>query len=281
MVSSTSMNAIPSPPPPPPVSRPGTRAVRPASSPALTRSSCWTWPWVNDRRNVPSVKGARTPANNRPIPPWRSRSRSSMLSAPASIPAVLAPRFGEGTDSPPSRSSKAADSANRSMGTSPAADTRFGSSKTGRIVRDDFTYEVPLVNRWVSTSQSTSSLLTEAPRTTPRPSHPTRRWIRVQRQALLSRPEPPVSRRSLESAPPQWGQVGLTHSPVAPPTSQRIRSTAGRTTGCMEHGKEREDRCHRERGDDAAHGKRGAGSADTGEGCEEAAEQELAAPEDR
>ena len=50
----------------------------PASSPPPTLSSCWTWPWVNERRNVPSVEGARTPANNRPIPPWRSRSRSSM-----------------------------------------------------------------------------------------------------------------------------------------------------------------------------------------------------------
>ena len=53
---------------------------------APTASSCWTCPWVNERRNVPSVEGARTPANNRPIPPWRSRSRSSIESAPASIP---------------------------------------------------------------------------------------------------------------------------------------------------------------------------------------------------
>gem|GEM_PF-6623330 len=31
---------------------------------------------------------ARTPVDNRPIPPWRSRSMASMLSAPATIPAT-------------------------------------------------------------------------------------------------------------------------------------------------------------------------------------------------
>lgn len=61
-----------------------------------------------------------------------------MLSAPASIPpttaAVLIPAWGEGTDRPSSRSYSPAASPNRSAGTNPAADTRFGSSKTGRIV---------------------------------------------------------------------------------------------------------------------------------------------------
>jgi hypothetical protein len=61
-----------------------------------------------------------------------------MESAPASIPpttaAVFTPALGEGTDNLSSRPSIPADSANRSAGTKPAADTRFGSSKTGRIV---------------------------------------------------------------------------------------------------------------------------------------------------
>nr|WP_249666135.1 type I restriction-modification system subunit M N-terminal domain-containing protein [Nocardioides faecalis] len=52
--------------------------------------------------------GARTPVNTRAIPPWRSRSRSSMESAPASIPpttaAVFAAALGEGTVRPSSRS---------------------------------------------------------------------------------------------------------------------------------------------------------------------------------
>ncbi len=60
-------------------------------------------------------------------------------SAPASIPpttlAVLATAFGAGTLSPSaSRSYQPADSASRRVGTKPAADTRFGSSKTGRIL---------------------------------------------------------------------------------------------------------------------------------------------------
>jgi hypothetical protein len=41
-----------------------------------TASSWRTWPKVNARRNVPNVEGARTPVNNRSIPPWRSRSMS-------------------------------------------------------------------------------------------------------------------------------------------------------------------------------------------------------------
>jgi len=58
-----------------------------------TASSWRTWPKVNVRRNVPNVEGARTPVNNRPIPPWRSRSMSSMESAPATIPATSAGTF--------------------------------------------------------------------------------------------------------------------------------------------------------------------------------------------
>lgn len=89
-----------------------------------------------------------------------------MLSAPASIPlttaAVFAAAFGEGTDSPSSRPYRPADSASRSAGTKPAADTRFGSSKTGRILWEGCTYEVLLLSGWKLTSQSTSSLLGRA-----------------------------------------------------------------------------------------------------------------------
>ena len=107
---------------------------------------------------MPNVDGARTPANNRPIPPFWSRSRSSIESAPASIPpttlAVFEAGFGEDTDNSRSRSYRPADSARRSAGTRPAADTRLGSSKTGRIVWEAFTYEVSLArvsNRCVVT----------------------------------------------------------------------------------------------------------------------------------
>ena len=62
-----------------------------------------------------------------------------MLSAPASNPpttlVAFAVAFGEATlNRSSSRSDKPADSANNRAGTSPASDTRFGSSKTGRIM---------------------------------------------------------------------------------------------------------------------------------------------------
>ena len=42
---------------------------------------------ANERRNDPSVDGAYARAKTRPIPPCRSKAMSSMLSAPATIPA--------------------------------------------------------------------------------------------------------------------------------------------------------------------------------------------------
>lgn len=45
-------------------------------------------PLVNARRKLPSVDGARTPANAFAIAPCRSTPTSSMLSAPASMPAT-------------------------------------------------------------------------------------------------------------------------------------------------------------------------------------------------
>ena len=74
----------------------GQRGVRRASSARNSRctfSSCRTFPQVNERRNDPSVDGARTPPNSNAIAPCRSTSMSSMLSAPATIPATRQPTF--------------------------------------------------------------------------------------------------------------------------------------------------------------------------------------------
>ena len=78
-----------------------------------------------------------------------SNARSSMLSAPASIPptthTAFAAAFGLFTvNDPASCSCNPALSASRSNGTNPEADTRFGSSKTGRTLCDALTYEVSL-----------------------------------------------------------------------------------------------------------------------------------------
>lgn len=71
-------------------SPPGSRSA-PAASAArtclCTACNCLTCPWVNERTNVPSVDGARTPVKTRSIAPRRNRFRSSMLSAPATMPA--------------------------------------------------------------------------------------------------------------------------------------------------------------------------------------------------
>ena len=53
---------------------------------------------MNARRHVPNVDGARPAVKTRPIPPWRSRSMASMLSAPATIPATNAATFTSGLD---------------------------------------------------------------------------------------------------------------------------------------------------------------------------------------
>jgi hypothetical protein len=48
---------------------------------------------VNARKNVPSVDGARTPQNNRDMPPWRSTSMFAIDSAPATMPATSVVTF--------------------------------------------------------------------------------------------------------------------------------------------------------------------------------------------
>jgi hypothetical protein len=87
---------------------------------------------------VPSVDGARIPVNSRLIPPCRSRSRSSIESAPATIPATTAATliaaFGFGTvNAAPAVSCRPQRRANASTGTSPADDTKFGSSNATDI----------------------------------------------------------------------------------------------------------------------------------------------------
>src|SRR5665648_677487 len=74
----------------------GDCSARFTSTLQATASSWRTWPKVNARRNVPNVEGARPAVNTRSIPPWRSRSMSSMLSAPATIPATKAATFTPG-----------------------------------------------------------------------------------------------------------------------------------------------------------------------------------------
>jgi len=69
-------------------SSPGAADASRASSRRATASSCRTLPQVNDRRNDPSVDGARIPPNTSVMAPYRSTSMSSMLSAPAAMPAT-------------------------------------------------------------------------------------------------------------------------------------------------------------------------------------------------
>ena len=134
-VSSTSTNAYP-PLMPGAGEADSPRRARVSRNLAATASSWRTCPKVNARRNDPSVDGAYALVKSRPIPPWRSSAMSSMLSAPATIPATseatfnpaLAP-LSPGTLRCSSASSRSpARSANASTGTSPAVDTRFGSS---------------------------------------------------------------------------------------------------------------------------------------------------------
>src|SRR5680860_1506333 len=97
-----------------------------------------TFTFGHVRRNVPNVDGARTPVNNRPIPPCRRRSMSSMQSAPATIPATSAGTF-RCAFTPPSdfnvrvsatRSPRPARCASAIVGANPAHETKLASSKT-------------------------------------------------------------------------------------------------------------------------------------------------------
>ena len=82
--------------------------------------------------------GARTPANSRSIPPCRSTAMSAIESAPATMPATSADTFNPAAwPGPPATvrcrsasSIRPALPAIAIAGTSPACDTRFGSSNT-------------------------------------------------------------------------------------------------------------------------------------------------------
>jgi hypothetical protein len=96
---------------------------------------------VNERRNDPSVDGARTPSNTAGIAPCRKTSMSSMLSAPAAIPATRQPTFTAAfaphrsltVRCSPVKANRPARSAKPITGTSPARDTRFGSSNRADV----------------------------------------------------------------------------------------------------------------------------------------------------
>ncbi len=127
-------------------SAPGSSGVERARRARKSLCTRWSWrlcPWVNERRNVPRVEGARTPVKSLPIAPCRSRSTSSMLSAPAHIAATSVIAFAPGLAPPllpaPSMRSLCATipgrpvrSARRTSGTSPASATKFDSSKAAR-----------------------------------------------------------------------------------------------------------------------------------------------------
>src|SRR5262249_55638708 len=124
------------------------------------------------RKNVPSVEGARTPAHNRRIAPCRSRSISSIESAPATMPATSADTFDPaaqpgppGTvNRSPARSTSPARWANASAGTSPADDTSVGSSNVSdptRAACDSCTYENALRDGLESSLDKIDSLATQ------------------------------------------------------------------------------------------------------------------------
>ena len=120
------------------------RAAHSATRCSRSTDSSWrACPKVNSRNNVPIVEGAYTPPNRVFIPPVRSTSTSSMLSAPGAHPGdqrgQLRRRVGRpGLD--PRRRRYAPSRANSSdspvcsasviTGTSPAHDTRLSSSNT-------------------------------------------------------------------------------------------------------------------------------------------------------
>jgi hypothetical protein len=150
IVSSTSTNAYPPPAVAVSSSSPAGRRAGPANPTRAasasrnrdaTASSWRTCPNVNARKNDPNVDGAYALAKILPIPPWRSSAMSSMLSAPATMPATsevtfnpaLAPLSVGTLRCSPARSANPARCANAMAGTKPAADTRFGSSNATDI----------------------------------------------------------------------------------------------------------------------------------------------------
>jgi hypothetical protein len=126
-------------------SAPGSNGVRAANWVSTRRCTAASWrtlPWSKARRKLPSVDGARIPPIVAGNAPWRSRSIPSMVSAPATIPATSAPIFNPAfaPTLPATRTCRRARSssptfwASRTAGTSPACDTRFGSSNVACVL---------------------------------------------------------------------------------------------------------------------------------------------------
>jgi hypothetical protein len=130
------------------VSAPGNSGVWAANWARKARWAWWSWrtcPWVNDRRKVPNVEGTRVPLNAMSMPPWRNRSASSMLSAPATMAATSDVTFAAGLappllSAPTIRIASSTNSgrphrwASRRTGTRPASAIRFGSSNRADTV---------------------------------------------------------------------------------------------------------------------------------------------------
>jgi hypothetical protein len=97
---------------------------------------------VNARRNVPNVDGAFTPGSTLCTAPSRNTPKSSMLSAPVTIPAMIEATFPPGSNPAPpgtvnlfvTNACRPARRASRITGTSPAEPIRFGSSKVAATV---------------------------------------------------------------------------------------------------------------------------------------------------
>lgn len=114
-----------------------TIAASVASSAAATAPSCRTCPKVNARRKVPNVDGAFTPGITLCTAPSRRMPRSSMLSAPEIIPAMIeATLAAASAPAPPAMlnlwvtsCSSPARRARCITGTNPAELIRLGSSK--------------------------------------------------------------------------------------------------------------------------------------------------------
>src|SRR5262249_29200679 len=140
-----------------------------------TAFNCCTCPWVNDRKNVPRVEGARTSANTRPLPACRNRSTSSIESAPATIPASRLITFAAGfappllaaptiATHPATSSGSPIYSPNATARTSPASAIRFGSSNatsTADAACKDCTWRV-LPSNWTTDPLARSILPAQA-----------------------------------------------------------------------------------------------------------------------
>jgi hypothetical protein len=180
----------------------GARRASSASNSRLTFSSCSTLPQVNERRNDPSVDGARTPPNSDRIAPCRSRSRSSMLSAPPIIPATTQGTFTWGfaphrraiRTCSPARSVRPARCASAITGTSPARDTRFGSSNVTWIFARSCNNRTCEVSSRLGTRKiqqlPSSQLRGHLSRRRARMSHYLRGGSRLRRPASQHQPQP-------------------------------------------------------------------------------------------